>query len=76
MRVVIVESPGDAVVGVVEDWPGPVPHAGEYIFHPPSGGRPETNVMRVKTVTYRMLTRPVSGAYFTAHPEPYIQIHV
>lgn len=77
MRVIITESPGSAVVGVVDDWTGPVPQKGDYIEHPPfsPGGMP--NVMSVKCVVYRMLTRPTGGEeHFTAHPEPQVEISV
>jgi hypothetical protein len=79
MKIVIVESPGNAVVGVIDNWELPVPGKGDYIFHPPFNGGAETNVMSVKTVTWRMLTRPERGSgagHFTGHPEPYVEIHV
>ena len=77
MKVIIVENPGKTLVGVIDDWAGPIPGAGDYIFHPPIGEhRPEANVMSVKSVTWRMLARTAGAGHFTAHPEPCVEIHV
>lgn len=65
----------NSLVGVIEDWRGPLPGKGDYIYHPPFEGDTESNVMSVKTVTYRMLTRSGAG-YFTAHRDPYVEICV
>ncbi len=75
MRVDIVQ--GGALVGTVDDWQGPLPGKGDYIFHPPFAGESESGVMSVKVVTFRMLTRPVPAVgHFTGHPDPYVEICV
>lgn len=77
MKVIITENPGSQVVGVVDNWAGPVPQKGDYIEHPPFTPDSMPNVMSVKCVVYRMLTRPSGGEkHFTGHPEPHIEISV
>lgn len=77
MKILITES-GNQVVGVIGNWTGPVPQKGDYIEHPPLSAKAgAANVMTVRCVTYRMLTRPGgSEGHFTGHPEPHIEISV
>lgn len=78
MKVIITENRGSTIVGVIDNWAGPVPRQGDFLEHPPLGvplGRP--NVMSVKCVTYHMLTCPAEGGkHLVAHPEPHIEISV
>jgi hypothetical protein len=77
MKVIITEGPGNQLIGVIDEWAGPVPQRGEYIEHPPFTPGSMPNVMSVKCVTYRMITRPAGiEGVFIAHPEPCIEISV
>ena len=85
MKIVIVENPAETIVAVVDDWQGPIPRVGEYIYHPPfDNDETPSNVMSVKVVTHHMLARVpadvVRVKHFVGRPqlalEPYIQIHV
>lgn len=72
----------EGIIGEIEDYAGPVPRAGEYIFHPPleeDGFTAHGGVMSVKSVTYGILTRyPLAGepAHFTGLAEPYVEVFV
>lgn len=74
----------EGLVGQIEDYAGPIPRAGEYIFHPPlhDDGISDlsvhgTSVMSVKTVTYGILTRPSDGEkHFTGRPVQVIEVWV
>ena len=82
MKLIIRESGG--LVAEVEDYTGPIPRPGEYIFHPPQGddGHGDlsvhgTNVMTVKTVTYGIITRPRNGEkHFVGRPVQVVEIWV
>jgi hypothetical protein len=82
MKLIIRES--DGLVAEIEDYRGPIPRAGEYIFHPPldDDGFSDlsvhgTNVMSVKSVTYGIITRPRKGEnHFVGRPGPVVEIWV
>lgn len=82
MRLIIRENEG--VVAEIGDYTGPVPRAGEYIFHPPlnDDGTSDlslhgTNVMSVKSVNYGIVTRPQHGeGHFVGRPVQIVEIWV
>lgn len=84
MQLIIVESPGSTLVAKIDDYTGPIPHPGEYIFHPPLNPAENTadravhmNVMSVKTVTYGIIARPDAGQdHFIGNAEPFVEVHV
>ena len=62
----IIESAGD-IIAEIDDYTGPVPRAGEYIYYPPVTGlkdRKMMNLMRVHTVHYDILSREQHLACF------------
>lgn len=63
---------GPEVVADLPEWTGPVPHTGDYIFHPPLGSSVEGIAGSVKTVTWRTHDRSVDAFVMTAHP--YVEI--
>ena len=74
MKLVINSSEG--IVGIIQDYDGPVPRRGDYIGHPTLDGRHSTNVMSVKTVTHYILTRTPGAGHFTGHSSPEIEVWV
>jgi hypothetical protein len=63
---------GPELVADLPEWDGPVPRAGDYIFHPPLGPSPEGIAGCVKTVTWRTHDRAKDAFVMTAHP--YVEI--
>lgn len=82
MRLII--NSQDGLVARVDDYQGPVPRQGEYIFHPPFNDDGESdlhthgnNVMSVKTVTYGIITRPENGEeHFVGRPVQVVEVWV
>lgn len=82
MKLIIREP--DGLVAEVDDYDGPVPRPGEYIFHPPREddgfsdlSLPGTNVMMVKSVIYGIITRPRKGEnHFVGRPCQIVEIWV
>lgn len=75
----------DGVVARVDNYQGPIPRAGESIFHPPTDddGWSDlsvhgTDVMTVNTVTYGIITRPRSGSkpHFVGRPLNVVEVWV
>lgn len=72
MRLVIVQD--NALLARIDNYEGPVPRAGEYVYIPQQGDyghddtKPPVNVVSVKTVTYNILarprTRPAAGLHY------------
>ena len=81
MRLVIREN--DGLVAQVDEYDGPIPRAGEYIFHPPldDTGTGDlsvhgTNVMSVKSVIYGIIMRESGVGHFTGRTEPMVEVWV
>jgi hypothetical protein len=66
MHMRIVQGP--EIIADLPKWDGPVPRAGEYIFHPPLGNSQEGIAGRVRSVTWRTHDRGPDGFVMTAHP--------
>jgi hypothetical protein len=70
---------GPQLVADLPDWPYPIPHKGDYLFHPPFGtGDPEQIAGHVKTVGWRTHDRtpdPTTGA-FSQTTQPYVEIYI
>ncbi len=75
----------DGVVARVENYQGPLPRAGECIFHPPTDddGWSDlsvhgTDVMSVKTVTYGIITRSKTREldHFVGRPLNVVEVWV
>ena len=67
---------GHELIADLPEWPGPIPRAGDYIFHPPSRpGGLENSAGTVACVKWRTHDRPGPGATefaMTAHP--YVEV--
>ena len=76
MQLTIIHGNGD-VIAEIQDYAGPIPRVGEYIYHPPLNPRRGDfqNVMHVRTVRYGILTR-AGGPHFTGNADPYVEIVV
>lgn len=67
-------------VADLPDWDGPIPRAGEYIFHPPFGNQdviPDSTTGiagHVKIVTWRTHDRSPAGTSFVQTARPYVEI--
>lgn len=76
MKVIITEAGRN--VAIIENWSGPIPRVGEYIFHPlDDADQMPVNVKCVKTVTYNILAYPpreTSIRHFIGREEPYVLI--
>lgn len=80
MRLRLVISEGNELVALVENYEGPVPRAGEYIYRPRTG-EPVPGLsdgfMQVKVVSYGIIARPRNGeGYFTGAAEPFVEVMV
>jgi hypothetical protein len=82
MKLIITGDTGE-IVAQVNNFTGPIPRKGEYIYHPPlRADYAPSNVMRVKAVTHSILARPSHGekhfvgAEKIAGNEPYVEISV
>ena len=73
---------GNELVADLPDWPGPVPRAGEYVFHPPFGNQDVIPDQRtgisgsIKTVTWRLYDRTPQGTGFVQTARPFIEITI
>jgi hypothetical protein len=62
MRLVILQD--DQLLTRIDNYEGPVPRTGEYVYVPSHGDYghsneiPPTNVVQVKTVTWHLMARP------------------
>ena len=83
VRLVIMQA--NETVARIEDYDGPVPRVGEYLFHPDlddDGTRDMTLhgcgiAGSVKSVTYGIYTRPQNGEeYFVKRPVPVVEIQI
>ena len=79
MRVVLVTSPGESVLAVIENWQGSVPEKGDTIERPPAL-EGISNLMVVKHRTWTMLQRGRAtrgdGDAFYPHPDPQVKLYV
>lgn len=74
----------EGIVARVEDYRGPVPQAGQAVFHPSLGDDGTSdmslhgnNVMNVKSVIIGMIGRPQNGeAHFTGRPVTVVEVLV
>jgi hypothetical protein len=73
-------SDGNALIAVIEDYEGPVPRVGEYLFHPPLHDAADYNggiAGQVKTVTWALHGRPQSSEpHFVARPHPVVEVAI
>ena len=84
VRLVIMQQ-GD-LIARIEDYDGPIPRVGEYLFHPDlddDGTRDmslhnPTNIAgSVKSVIYGIYTRPRNGEdYFTGRPVRIVEVQI
>jgi hypothetical protein len=83
VRLVIIQ--GHETVARVEDYDGPVPRVGEYLFHPDldDDGTSDMSLHGtgiagcVKAVTWGLYTRPRNGEpYFTRRPVPVVEVAI
>jgi len=81
MKLIIREH--DGLVAQVDDYDGPVPRTGDYIFHPPLDDTGTgnlsvhgTSVMSVKTVIWGIIARKPGLDHFTGRAEPMVEIWV
>ena len=68
---------GRDLIAVIEDYTGPIPRVGEYIFHPPldDDGYGTGINGTVATVTYGILARPTSGhGHFVGRSEQVVEV--
>ena len=85
----LVINSAEGLVAVIENYDGPVPRAGDYIFRPPldDDGVSDlsthgNNVMSVKTVTWGIIMRPPAGLtddgprHFTGRHLPMVEVWV
>lgn len=87
MPLKMIISSNEGVIGTIDNWEGPVPRPGDYIFHPMLDNREVLgrgdggNVISVQTVTWGILARPrVRTGQFTGRTEeyggPYVEVFV
>ncbi len=83
VRLIVVQA-GETVARV-EDYDGPVPRVGEYLFHPDldDDGTSDMSLHgtgvagSVKAVTYGVYTRPQDGEpYFVKRPVPVVEVEI
>ena len=79
MRIMTIDN-GPQLVADLPKWPGPVPHAGDYIFHPPfsDNGSQENIAGCVKTVTWRTHDRVITDdrSRFVMTANPYVELYI
>lgn len=83
MKLIIAEH-GEGLVGVLDNYDGPVPRDGEFIIHPALGDHGDSepdpshigNVLQVRgKPVYGLMARPSNGEpYFVGRPEPYVLV--
>ena len=80
IRMIITQpSDGNALIAVIEDYEGPVPCEGQYLFHP---GRTDADYNggiagTVKTVTYALYKRPQNGEpHFVGRITPVVEVTI
>ena len=83
VRLIIIQE--REVVARLEDYDGPIPRVGEYLFHPDlddDGARDMslhgTGIAGcVRAVTYGLYTRPRNGEpYFVKRPVPVVEVEI
>jgi hypothetical protein len=83
VRLIVIQ--GHETVARVEDYDGPVPRVGDYLFHPDLDDDGTRDMALhssgiagcVKTVTWGLYTRPRNGeAYFVKRAAPVVEIAI
>lgn len=83
VRLIVIQ--GSETVARVEDYDGPVPRVGDYLFHPDldDDGTQDMSLHAtgiagcVKAVTYGIYTRPGNGeAYFVGRPVSVVEVQL
>jgi len=73
----VMVTQGGETVAVIEEWDGPVPRAGDYIYHP---GRSEPEIGggiagKVLQVVWGIYARPRDNApYFVKSGAPFVEV--
>lgn len=83
VRLIVIQ--GHETVARVEDYDGPVPRVGDYLFHPDldDDGTSDMTLQGtgiagcVKTVTWGLYTRPSNGeAHFVKRAVPVVEVEI
>lgn len=69
-------QPGNETLAVIENWEGPIPQKGDYIFYPYADTNEAGSVISVKCVIYHMMDRPNAADTFVKAADPWIEIDV